>query len=260
MLRGAPFFYAKFPRLAHAVLRIYGANYEREMELLGALCDRTRTGVDVGAKVGMYTYRILDRSSDVIAFEPIPLFNRMLMLTVGKRPSRIEPYALSNSAGRTRLRMPYRANGGAEFGRSTIEPANRLVHPTIDRQEELEIETRTLDQYGLENVGFIKIDVEGHELAVLEGAEQTIGTSRPNMLVECNDDHQPGGAARLALWLENHDYDGYFMLGGELVSIAEYVHADHWQRLGIENFICVHKDRPEVRDALASCVASLGAR
>lgn len=259
MLRCAPFFYARFPRLAHAILRIYGANYEREMELLGALCDRACTGIDVGAKVGMYTYRILDRSSHVIAFEPVPLFNRMLMQTFAAPRGRIEPYALSNCRSSTTLRMPYRANGGPEFGRSTIEPANRLAHHKIAHHAELEIETRTLDEYRLDNVGFIKIDVEGHELAVLEGAEQTLGSSRPNMLIECNDDHQPDGAPRLARWLAGHDYDGYFVLGRQLVSIARYVHADHGQRLGIENFICIHRSRPEVREAVTSSVACLPA-
>lgn len=258
MLRGAPFFYGTFPRFAHAILRIYGANYEREMELLGALCDPTRTGIDVGAKVGMYTYRIRDRSSDVIAFEPVPLFNQMLRRVFEGRRGRIEPYALSNAHGHATLRMPFRANGGAEFGRSTIEPANSLAHHTVDHSRELEIETRTLDQYRLHNVGFIKIDVEGHELAVLDGAEETLASSRPNLLVECNDDHQPGGVAKLARWLAAHDYDGYFALGTQLVSIAAYVHADHWQRHGIENFICMPRSRPEVLDAVRrACLAPL---
>lgn len=259
MLRGAPFFYRAFPRFAHAILRMYGANREREMELLDALCDRARTGIDVGAKVGMYTYRILARSSDVIAFEPVPLFHQLLTRTFAAPRVRIEPYALSNCQADATLRLPYRANGGPEYGRSTIDPANRLAHHKIDHYREMKIETRTLDEYRLQNVGFIKIDVEGHELAVLEGAEETLTGSRPNMLVECNDDHQPDGAARLARWLAGHDYEGYFVLGTQLVPIARYVHADHCQRLGIENFLCIHRSRRDVREAVAAAVASLPA-
>lgn len=256
MLRSAPFWYAKFPRCAHTVLRMYGANHEREMELLDALCDRSRAGVDIGAKVGMYTYRIRERCSEVIAFEPVPLFSQMLARVFTPIRARIEPYALSNCRGHATLRMPYRADGGAEFGRSTIEPANRLAHDTVDRSVQLEVETRTLDEYGLRDVGFIKIDVEGHELAVLEGAEQTVASSRPNMLVECNEEHQPNGAAKLARWLADHDYGGYFALGTQLLSIDRYVHAEHWGRHQIENFICIHTSRPEIREAVASRVAA----
>ena len=123
MLRSAPFLYGTFPRVAHAMLRVYGANNEREMELLDVLCDASRTGIDVGAKVGMYTYRIRDRSSDVIAFEPVPLFHRMLTRVFAGKRARIEPYALSSARGRATLRMPVRADGAAEDG------AHRRLHP-----------------------------------------------------------------------------------------------------------------------------------
>jgi FkbM family methyltransferase len=179
----------------------------------------------------------------------------MLERVFAGKGGRIEPYALSNCHGRAAMRLPYRANGGAEFGRSTIEPANRLAHHKVDHSIEVEIETRTLDEYDLHNVGFVKIDVEGHELAVLAGAEHTVTSSRPNMLVECNDDHQPNGAAKLAQWLADHDYTGHFALGKALLPIERYVHAEHWQRHGIENFICIHKSRSEVREAVASRVA-----
>ena len=254
MFRNAAQWYARFPRSSHRVLRIYGANYEREMELLDALCDRSRTGVDVGAKVGMYTYRLLAHCSDVIAFEPIPLFSTMLERVFLEPRCRIEPYPLSNRRAPVTLRMPYRANGGPEFGRSTIDPANRLEHPKIHRCVERTVEARTLDEYDLRDVGFMKIDVEGHEVAVLDGAERTIGLSRPNMLVECNDDHQPDAVTKLAGWLERHHYAGYFALRGQLLPIASFA-AEHWQHHRIENFICIHAARPEVGEAITSRVA-----
>ena len=70
--------YQRFPRLMFLIRRLGKVNYEQEMELLDVLCDRTKTSVDVGAKLGMYTYRLLGHSRDVVAFEPIPLLNGML--------------------------------------------------------------------------------------------------------------------------------------------------------------------------------------
>lgn len=243
--------YRRFPRLVFNLRRISGANYEREMELLDVLCDPARTGIDVGAKVGMYTYRILARSSDVVAFEPIPLFHDMLRAAFRGKRARIEPVAVSDRRGTATLRLPYDQAGHRQFGRSSIEPANPLVHHQIARTEELEVETRTIDEYGFGSVGFIKIDVEGHELAVLEGASRTIAEHRPNLLVECNDDHHPRAVEQLAAWLHAHDYEAAFLDGKELRDIARYDREAHWARHNIENFVGTHRSRADVRERLA---------
>ena len=253
-MRGSLFLYRHFPRLMFLIRRIDRANYEKEMALLAVLCDPARTSIDVGAKVGMYTYRIRRRSADVVAFEPIPVFNAMLR-SVFRTRARIEPYAVSNTRGTAVLRMPFDGKGGNQFGRSTIEADNKLDHAKVARTHELEVETRTIDEYELANVGFIKIDVEGHELAVLDGAVATLAAGKPNLLIECNDDHRPDAVRRLAEWLAAHDYDAVFVDGADLRSIAEFRRDEHWARRGIENFLCFHRSRPEVRDALAAATA-----
>jgi FkbM family methyltransferase len=215
------------------------------------LCDRERTGIDVGAKVGMYTYRIRDRSRDVIAFEPIPLHYNMLKAVFEGKRGRIEPVALSDKAGTATMRLPYGSGGKRQFGRSTIEAANPLENECIERVEELEVPTKRLDDYKLDGVGFIKIDVEGHELAVLDGAAGTIAANRPNLLVECNDEHHPNATAELASWLAAHDYDAVFLDRGELVPISRYERDTHWAR-NIENFICIHRSRGEVMQRLVA--------
>jgi len=258
MWRSAPFWYRNFPRLTFMARRIARANPEREMGLLDALCDRTRTGIDIGAKVGMYTYRIRDRSSDVVAFEPNPLFNYMLAKVFDGKRGRVEPYAVSNQRGTATMRLPFEADGTRQFGRATIERANPLKHEQVARTEDLEVETRTIDEYGFPNVGFIKIDVEGHELAVLEGAAQTLAASQPLMLIECNDDHQPEGTAKLRRWLDAHAYDAFFVEGNQLVPMEQYVHAKHWRELGIENFVCIPRSCPAtVRERVAAAAAKL---
>src|SRR5262245_134701 len=98
-MRGTAFFYRHLPRLSFWLNRMTRANYEREMELLHILCDPSRPGIDVGAKVGMYTYRIRAHSSHVIAFEPIPVFHEMLRAVFEGKGGRIEPFAVSNARG-----------------------------------------------------------------------------------------------------------------------------------------------------------------
>jgi FkbM family methyltransferase len=244
------FWYKRFPRATFVAKRMVGASYEREMQLLDTLCDRTKLGIDVGAKVGMYTYRIRAHSSEVVAFEPIPLFHNMLKRVFDGKRARVEPYAVSNRAGTAVLRMPYDDGGGPQFGRSTIAVGNKLEHEIVASVKELEVETRTVDNYEFDVVGFIKIDVEGHEMAVLEGAETTIAKHRPNLLVECNDDHAPGGVAKLTSWMRDRGYTLHFLHQRVIRPVAEYNREIHWKHHTIENFICVHESRPEVVTAL----------
>jgi FkbM family methyltransferase len=226
--------------------RLRRANYEREMELLDLLCERHRPGIDVGAKIGMYTYRIREHSSEVIAFEPIPMFNRILRAVFEGKRGRIEPYAVSNQRGTAKLRLPYGHDGAPKYGRSTIDPANRFDPEVIAHFDELEVETRRIDDYNLPDVGFIKIDVEGHELAVLAGAAATLARHTPNLLIECNDEHQPDAVKRLGAWLDAHGYTAMFVDDRELRPIDEYQRDVHWTEREIENFIAIHRSRPDV--------------
>lgn len=240
--------------------RLSRANYEREMELLDVLCDRNRPGIDVGAKIGMYTYRIRHHSSEVIAFEPIPMFNRILRAVFAGKRGRVEPYAVSNQRGTAKLRLPYAHDGAPKYGRSTIDPDNQFDPAIIARTDELDVETRRIDDYDFPDVGFIKIDVEGHELAVLAGAAATLARHKPNLLIECNDEHQPDAVKRLGDWLDSHGYAAVFLDEDALRPIGEYRRDIHWAKHEIENFIAIHRSRPDVMDRLTQRVATRGSR
>ena len=256
MTEAAPFAYRRMPRLVFLMRRLSRANYEREMELLDLLCDRDRPGIDVGAKIGMYTYRIRAHSSEVIAFEPISMFNRILRTVFEGKRGRVEPYAVSDQRGTAKLRLPYGHDGTPKFGRSTIDPSNRFDPAVIARNEEIEVETRRIDDYNFPDVGFIKIDVEGHELAVLAGAKATLARHTPNLLIECNDEHQPDAVKRLGAWLDAHGYNAVFVDDRELRPINEYDRDIHWLKREIENFIAIHRSRPDVLDRLTRRIAN----
>ncbi len=237
--------YQRMPRLMFWLRRLTGTNYEREMELLDVLCDRAKVSVDIGAKLGMYTHRLLPHSRQVVAFEPIPVLSTMLERVFRGKPVRIERCAVSDQPGRTVMRVPYGSNGEVKFGRSTIEPTNTLTHDDVARVDEIEVELKTLDQCELRDVGFIKIDVEGHELAVLRGARATLDREHPTLLVEANDHHHPGAVAGLRELMTGHGYQGFFLDGKRLVALASISDPDHFRRASIENFIFVHDTQAE---------------
>lgn len=247
--------YRRFPRLAHWANRLQGTNREPEMKVLDILCDPAKDSVDVGAKLGMYTYRLLRHSRAVVAFEPNPVLVGVLRAAFAARPCRVEPFALSDGAGDATLRIARGADGEVRLGRSTIEPSNRLTDDDVAESDAIDIERRTLDGYDLREVGFVKIDVEGHELAVLAGATGTLARERPNLLVEANDVHRPGAVAALRAFLADHDYVGHCRAGGGLIELGAAIDGGLLAGGGIENFLCVHRARPDVVEALRAARA-----
>lgn len=225
----------RFPRLLHWLGRLTGANREREMALLDILCDSGRASIDVGAKTGMYSYRLRARSAAVILFEPNPDMAHLLRKVFGAGVTLYE-IALSDRKGSAALRLPAAPSGMLKAGRGTIEAANRLT-AFGGAAESHRVATRRLDDYALQDVGFIKIDVEGHEMAVLAGAEQTILRCRPNMLVEANNAHAAGAVERLTAWAEAAEYTILFLAGGALHSLHDPGAAEEIAAGEIENFI-----------------------
>lgn len=76
------------------------------------------------------------------------------------------------------------ANGFAALG----TPLGPEWHGMLRR----EVTVARLDDFALSGIGFVKIDVEGHELEVLRGGGATIERERPTPMIEAN------GADRLA--------------------------------------------------------------
>jgi hypothetical protein len=89
----------------------------------------------------------------------------------------------------------------------------------------VQVPLRRLDDYAFENVGFIKIDVEGHEESVLRGGLETLQRNRPTLLIEIEERHNSGGLERIREILSQ--YDGFFFLHGKKTPIADFDPAIH---------------------------------
>jgi hypothetical protein len=71
----------------------------------------------------------------------------------------------------------------------------------------------------LSDVSFIKIDVEGHEEAVIAGAAETLALNRPAVLVESEHRHNPGAPRRLSDLMDDQGYGGFFLREGQLLKL-----------------------------------------
>jgi FkbM family methyltransferase len=155
---------------------------ERELSLLPHLVERRKISIDIGANKGAYTYFLSKLSREVLAFEPNPRIFPILEKAVAANVTAY-PVALSDRSGVATFRIP-KGKKGLSNQRGTL---SEIL--TDEPYSEIEVETRRLGDYGLSNIGFIKIDVEGFEQHVIEGAKDTIRENRPILLVEIEEMH-----------------------------------------------------------------------
>jgi len=159
------------------------------------------------------------------------------------------PVALSDAVGETALHIPIR-HGRDVFTRCSLQqdanPGFRLRTVTVP--------TTTIDELRLHEIGVVKIDVEGHESAVLDGATATLQTMRPTCIVECEERHNAGGVARTISFFDSLNYRGYFLHRGKLRDVGDFDTAnlqrsEDAKSVGgkrspdyVNNFIFVHRD------------------
>jgi FkbM family methyltransferase len=194
-------------------LRRRKSGLEPELWLVDQLVRPDEVAVDVGANRGVWAVQMARYARRVEAFEPNPMCVRDLQRVVGARV-RINAVALSDVAGDTRLRFDPDNTGIA-----TIEAANTLRNNAgISRVVETPVTTASLDSFHLTGVGLIKIDVEGHEEAVLRGAQETLRRERPNLVIETEDRHNPGAPGRVEESLRALGYGAFVLREGALIS------------------------------------------
>ncbi len=123
---------------------------------------RWRVCLDIGSNIGQWT-RPLSRIFDsVVCFEPNPNFRECFQRNVTSNNVTLWPYGLS----------------------SHEHKANQIFNSTVLQKGDGDIECRTLDSFGLTNVDFVKIDVDGFELELLEGASKTLTENNPVINIE----------------------------------------------------------------------------
>lgn len=141
--------------------------------------------VDVGAHIGRYALSAAKRGAKVVAIEPDPSNFELLEASVrlnGFLSVTCLRVALSNSRGKGALFLSPPENTGissleaswaANFDEGRTRPSVEVDLETLDR---------ALGPLALQRVDWLKIDVEGHELPVLEGGESTLGMTQTLIL------------------------------------------------------------------------------
>lgn len=223
LLRRAPQAFWIWQRLRHG-----RHGFEAESPLLQYLCKMNRISLDVGANYGVYTHDMLPYSRGVHAFEPNPRLASILKAAFRREAPRVVVHqiALSDTDGSATLRIPHGFPGRSTIDRhntlsDTLPPATEVTTITVPR--------RRLDSFNFPPVGFIKIDVEGHELEVLRGGAGLLERYTPALLVEVEERHRLNSVNLVTEFLSQFGYGPYFLVDERLHHLTPNNRAD-WVR------------------------------
>jgi FkbM family methyltransferase len=232
-----------FPKTMYAKRFRSWVMVEPELPLLPALCRRDAIALDIGANEGFFAHHLLPLAKSVVAFEPLPqMLARLRKNYAGKME--IHGVILSDREGQGELKYPaggYMSASVAESNSAALE-SGRVIETVVAPM-------RTLDSFNLTNVGFVKIDVEGHEEPVLHGGLETLKREKPNLMIEIEERHAPGSFDRVSTLLTGIGYLGFYLDGHEINPIAQFdPHRDQVRQNGkagkyINNFLFFPGDR-----------------
>ncbi|TKJ32141.1 hypothetical protein A6V29_17325 [Blastococcus sp. CCUG 61487] len=188
---------------------------EDELRRLRDFVPHDRAAVDIGGWWGPWTYWLSRRATAVHTFEPVPHVAQFLR-SVSAANVTVHDAALSDAAGEAVLHVP--SGGPGSEGRST------LGRPEFAGARELTVPLRTLDSIDIPDpIGFIKVDVEGHEAQVLRGAATTIATYRPVLLVEIETrPDSPGHVDEVVALVEGWGYSTSFLRRRQWLPFGEF--------------------------------------
>ncbi|UOM37196.1 FkbM family methyltransferase [Acuticoccus sp. I52.16.1] len=242
-------------------LRYELAAGEPELHLLALFADAHRSFVDVGANEGVYAWHARGSFRHLYVVEANPSLAATLRHLFSRAEATVIEKAASDHAQPATFTIPVKA-GEDVHSRGSLEAqtdpdyANRSITVRAER----------LDAMDLERVGLIKIDVEGHEMAAVEGASGILERDRPVLIVECEERHHAGGVATLLAHMSARDYDPYYLHRGQVrpgasYDVAALQNPDAQKAPGahrspdyVNNFVFVHRADEKNRAALLAGV------
>ena len=214
--------------LKKRIVRSIKSGYEKEIKILPKLIKQGTDTIDVGVYRGVYSYELSRLSNHLHAFEANPIIYEYLQKNLTKIIENITlyNYALSDNEGIASLRVPIRRKTifQSQFeekyhaGLGTIHEAN-----IFNKFDKFDVKTVKLDNFKFSNkISFMKIDVEGHELKVIDGAKETIKKHKPNLLIEIEEQHSKEKLSESINYIQNLHYKPYIYNNNTLLEIKDY--------------------------------------
>ena len=186
-----------------SAMSIYGESAQYEIDACLQFIKQGDIVIDVGANIGTFTIPIARRvgpDGGVVCIEPERHCFACLSanIAINSMIDFVQPMraAASDSYGLAKIPI-------INALKSTNTGGTRLNDESVPCDS---VEQIAIDSLGLKKIGFIKIDVEGMEWRVLNGAKETINLCRPIVFVEClPDDKENSGNMREFFKANNYE-------------------------------------------------------
>lgn len=217
-----------FIDIAHFVIRCMRYRFRTESLQIKTVMRLNLDGatvLDIGANRGIYCFwlaRAVGVSGRVVAFEPQPEMRDAIINLkrwFGWVNLKVLNLALSDRDGRGNLSRQKIGDGSA-----SLEASRQL------RGEVIDVATMRMDDLPEEtfaNLKFIKCDVEGHEISVFLGGEQTIRRRRP--VVQFESTVADGSASEIFRFFGRLGYSGVMLLGGKYLPYSNPDQVPHYK-------------------------------
>jgi FkbM family methyltransferase len=151
---------------------------EQSVELIKKIIRPDMVCVDIGAHIGFYTClmaSLVGEGGKVYAFEPMPDHYELLLKNIAENRfhRRVMTYQLACSDVHGNLNVS--------------KVSNMFVVGQVSGSEQAAVEAVRLDDVITDAIDLVKLDVEGHEPAVIHGMASTLSRAKPIILSEINE-------------------------------------------------------------------------
>lgn len=190
--------------------RLKAGPYQKQNLIhLRELCPSPRKILDIGMNIGMNTWEYATFAQEVHGFEPVPGTYQVALDNIALNKNHQDPnlgwwknhdkswaslavagtintynVALGPTAGSVEMHIK-KNDGHNRVANDNYTKLNGKPVKVNTGYQRVQVPQLTLDCYNFTDVDIIKIDVEGYELQVLEGAVNTIAQNRPIVQIEC---------------------------------------------------------------------------
>ena len=233
-------------------IETYGEYAGLEAETLATLCRAGQTLIEVGANIGSHTVGLAKRvgpTGKVYAFEPQRSCYALLQSQIAlNQLHHVVAFNEGCGASRAEMWLPpidysVQENFGGVALASSAETGREKVR--VGRLDDLKLETP---------VHLIKIDVEGMERDVIEGARSLIQASKPTLYVE-ND--RVAESASLISLIQGLGYRLWWHIPplfnpGNFFKVKENIYA----KAASFNMLCMHRQRPLKAEGLTEILSA----
>lgn len=222
----------------HIVWTNLAAYEPATIRLVGHIAKESSVFLNAGAHTGLFTLvaSAANPLLQTVAFEPNPTVFEWLRTNI--RANHLEgrvtarKQALSNAPGSATLFVP------PFSARSSLK---REFNPEPE-QEEVVVQLATADEECPQRpVDFALLDVEGHEIEVIEGMTEILSADHPHLIVECQF-QEDARLARLMRVLAEHGYQSCFHISSS-GTLKNVEHGFKWEAEEL-NFLFLHPAHP----------------